>query len=53
MTGSPSPSTPYTSILRNVDGNGCLDVPEFGHDNVPVQVYDLCWGGDNQKWKSS
>lgn len=40
----------HTSALRNVGGNGCLDVPNLSHDNVPVQVYDPCSGGDNQKW---
>jgi hypothetical protein len=40
----------HTSMLRNVDGNGCLDVPDLSHGNVQVQVYDQCWGGDNQRW---
>ncbi|MER5537714.1 RICIN domain-containing protein [Streptomyces mirabilis] len=40
----------HTSILRNGGGNGCLDVPDLSHDSVPVQVYDPCWGGDNQQW---
>ncbi|MFF9809085.1 ricin-type beta-trefoil lectin domain protein [Streptomyces coeruleorubidus] len=39
----------HTSILRNVGSNGCLDVP-LGQDNVQVQVWAQCWGGDNQKW---
>jgi hypothetical protein len=39
----------HTNILRNVGSNGCLDVP-LGQNNVQVQVYAPCWGGDNQQW---
>jgi hypothetical protein len=40
----------HTSILRNADGDGCLDVPYVSRDNVQVQVYDQCSGGANQQW---
>ncbi|WP_030953461.1 ricin-type beta-trefoil lectin domain protein [Streptomyces sp. NRRL S-481] len=39
----------HTSMLRNVGSNGCLDHP-LGQNNVQVQVYAQCWGGDNQQW---
>ncbi|MGX5183134.1 ricin-type beta-trefoil lectin domain protein [Streptomyces avermitilis] len=40
----------HTSILRNVGSDGCLDVPDLSHNNVQVQVWAQCWGGDNQQW---
>ncbi|RPF39089.1 ricin-type beta-trefoil lectin domain protein [Streptomyces sp. TLI_185] len=39
----------HTSMLRNVGSNGCLDA-DLNHKDAQVQVYPVCWGGDNQQW---